>query len=205
MTYFNDTWAYDPVANTWTELHPPATCRRRGLVTPWSTTQATGKVILFGGCDETGYLDDTWSFGISTAPTSTTLSSPVDAERVFMKELAPDFISWVSVIRDRQANNATDEAVHRELQRLQQQWTGRQAPSTRTQAFLDGWLTDLGTCEKYWALIVKNDAAGAEAMTEEVDQAILGAHLPETLSAILADLRITTDDVGEIMNTTTTR
>jgi hypothetical protein len=140
----------------------------------------------------------------TTAATGTTLSSTLDAERAFMKELAPDFISWVSVISDRRANKVTDEAVYAELQRLQQQWTGRQAPSTRTQAFLDGWLTDLGTCEKYWALIVKNDVAGAEAMRKEVDQAIVGAHLPETLSAILVDSGITTDDVREILTATTT-
>lgn len=140
----------------------------------------------------------------TTASTGTTLSSTVDAERAFMQELAPDFISWVSVSRDRRANKVTDQVVYAEMQRLQQQWTGRQAPSTRTQAFLDGWLTDLSTCEKYWALIVKNDVAGAEAMREEVDQAIMGAHLPETLGAISADLRMYLNTGTTAAATTTT-
>ena len=30
-TYLNDTWAYDPAANTWTELQPP---RQRPLCAP---------------------------------------------------------------------------------------------------------------------------------------------------------------------------
>jgi hypothetical protein len=129
----------------------------------------------------------------TTASTGTTLSSTLDAERAFMERLGPEFISWVGVIEDRQADKVSDEVVYAELQRLQQAWNGRPAPSTRTQAFLDGWLTDLGTCERYWALIVKDDVAGAEAMREEVDQAIMGAHLPETLAAIVSDLGLYLD------------
>jgi len=129
----------------------------------------------------------------TTASTGATLSSTLDAERDFMKQLGPDFISWVGVIEDRQANKVTDEVVYAELQGLQKAWNGRPAPSARTQAFLDGWLTDLGTCEKYWALIVKDDVAGAEAMREEVDEAIVGAHLPETLAAIVSDLGLYLD------------
>lgn len=139
----------------------------------------------------------------TTASTSTTPSSTVDPDRAFMKELAPDFISWVGVIRDRQANKVTDEVVYTEMQRLQRKWTGRQAPSTRTQAFLDGWLTDLSTCEKYWALIAKKDMAGAEAMQKEVDQAVMGTHLPETLSAVLADLSMYLDTATTAAPTTT--
>ena len=34
----NDTWAYDPAANTWTELHPGGeSCPRGAWATPWST------------------------------------------------------------------------------------------------------------------------------------------------------------------------
>ena len=129
----------------------------------------------------------------TTASTGIGLPSTLDAERAFMKQLGPDVISSVSVIEDRQADKVTDEVVYTELQRLQQAWDGRPAPSTRTQAFLDGWLTDLGTCEKYWALIVKNEVAGAEAMRKEVDEAITGAHLPETLAALVSDLGIYLD------------
>ena len=131
----------------------------------------------------------------TTASTVTAPSSAVDAERAFVKNLAPDFVSWVGVIRDRRANQVTDEVVYAELQRLRHQWTGRQAPSARTQAFLDGWLTDLNTCLKYWALIAKNDTAGAQAMRTEIDQAIDGAHLPETLLALFGDLQIYRDSV----------
>src|SRR5665647_1355439 len=140
----------------------------------------------------------------TAASTSTTLSSTLDAERAFMKQLGPDVVSWVVVIRDRRANKVTDEVVNAELQRLQREWTGRQAPSTRTQAFLDGWRADLSTCEKYWALVVKNDVAGAGAMRTEVDAAIDGAHLPETLSAIVSDLGIYLDTATTEAPTATT-
>ena len=131
----------------------------------------------------------------TTESTDTTLSSRLDAERDFMKKLGPDFISWVGVIEDRRANKVTDEVVYAELQGLQQAWNGRPVPSARTQAFLDGWLIDLSTCERYWALIVKNDVAGAEAMRKEVDEAIMGAHLAETLAAIVSDLGLYLDTV----------
>ena len=147
-------------------------------------------IVAVASCGSGAVSSTTASTGttLSRASTGTTLSSTLEAERAFMKELGPYFISWVMVIRDRRASKVTDEVVYAEMQRLQHEWTGRQAPSTRTQAFLDGWLTDLSTCEKYWALIVKNDVAGAEAMRNEVDQAINGAHLPETLAAICSDL-----------------
>ena len=46
---FNDTWAYDPAANTWTELHPAGDLpsARNGHAMVYDS--ATGKVILFGG------------------------------------------------------------------------------------------------------------------------------------------------------------
>jgi hypothetical protein len=144
----------------------------------------------------------TASTASTAASTGTTLASTLDAERAFMTQLGPDFASWVIVIRDRQANKVTDEVVFAKLQLLQQKWTGRQAPSPRTQAFLDGWLTDLSTCKKYWSLVVKNDVAGAEAMRKEVDQAIMGAHLPETLAAIDGDLGIMMDVTTEAPTTT---
>jgi hypothetical protein len=134
----------------------------------------------------------------TTASTVGTPSSAADAERVFIKNLAPDFVSWVTVIRDRRANKIADDAVYAELKRLRHQWTGRQAPSARTQAFLDGWLTDLGTCLKYWALLAKNDTAGAQTMRTEVDQAIGGAHLPETLAALFSDPRIGLDSATTV-------
>ena len=44
----------------------------------------------------------------------------------------------------------------------------------------------------------------AEAMRTEVDQAIMGAHLPETLSALLADLRMYLDTGSTAAPATTT-
>jgi len=59
--YLNDTWAYDPVANTWANLDPsgdlPPARGFAGLA--WDTT--TGRIILFGGSTG-GYLNDTWAY-----------------------------------------------------------------------------------------------------------------------------------------------
>jgi N-acetylneuraminic acid mutarotase len=58
----NDTWAYDPTANSWTELrpagdHPGARWGHAMVYDPDS-----GRLILFGGWDHTAELDDTWSY-----------------------------------------------------------------------------------------------------------------------------------------------
>jgi N-acetylneuraminic acid mutarotase len=63
ITDFGDTWAYDPTANTWTNLHPsgdaPSARDSHGMV----YNSATGKVILFGGEDtDLNDLNDTWSY-----------------------------------------------------------------------------------------------------------------------------------------------
>ncbi|MCX5977648.1 MAG: hypothetical protein NTV33_12730 [Coprothermobacterota bacterium] len=59
-SYLNDTWSYDPVANSWTNLNPanpPSTRYGHAMV----YDSARGKVILFGGYSGS-YLNDTWSY-----------------------------------------------------------------------------------------------------------------------------------------------
>jgi N-acetylneuraminic acid mutarotase len=58
----NDTWAYDPVANTWTNLNPAGAVpdARRGYSMAYDS--AGGKVILFGGTAGLTDLNDTWAY-----------------------------------------------------------------------------------------------------------------------------------------------
>ncbi len=63
----NDTWAYDPAANTWTEITPtgdlPSPREGASLV----LAPDTGALIMFGGYDDNGaQLSDTWAFYPST-------------------------------------------------------------------------------------------------------------------------------------------
>ena len=63
--YLNDTWAYDPKANTWTELKPkgPAPSGRRFSAMVFDPK--IGKVILFGGSvgmSLTDFVNDTWAY-----------------------------------------------------------------------------------------------------------------------------------------------
>jgi N-acetylneuraminic acid mutarotase len=57
-----DTWAFDPAANTWTQLHsstsPPARCSQSMVYDATSST-----IILFGGTDwDLRAFSDTWAF-----------------------------------------------------------------------------------------------------------------------------------------------
>jgi N-acetylneuraminic acid mutarotase len=58
----NDTWAYDPVDNVWTELDPAGEVPSPRYSYSMVYDSATGKVILFGGWDSTSYLNDTWAY-----------------------------------------------------------------------------------------------------------------------------------------------
>lgn len=98
FTCYNDTWAFDPAAGTWTQLHPvgssPSVRGRSALV----YSADMDKLVLFGGAtieaDSSGglgtqvLLNDTWVYGVNlgtggagsegtTVPpaTSTTLSA----------------------------------------------------------------------------------------------------------------------------------
>ena len=64
--YFNDTWAYDSAANTWSELKPagglpPARCYHQLVYDP-----SHGLLIMFGGGDGTDYFNDTWAYHPAT-------------------------------------------------------------------------------------------------------------------------------------------
>jgi len=61
-TYFNDTWAYDPTANTWTILNPAGSLPSARSGVPMVYDSASGKVILFGGFDGDADLSDTWAY-----------------------------------------------------------------------------------------------------------------------------------------------
>jgi N-acetylneuraminic acid mutarotase len=59
---YNDTWVYDPAANTWTELKPSgfAPSARFGAAAVYDPVYRA--IILFGGGDDTYVLDDSWAF-----------------------------------------------------------------------------------------------------------------------------------------------
>ncbi|MCX5977649.1 MAG: hypothetical protein NTV33_12735 [Coprothermobacterota bacterium] len=58
----NDTWSYDPVANSWTQYSPGfSPSARSGHAMVYDSTR--GKVILFGGYSSSySYRNDTWSY-----------------------------------------------------------------------------------------------------------------------------------------------
>jgi N-acetylneuraminic acid mutarotase len=61
-TCFNDTWAYDPVQNEWTriDVEGPKPDTRWGHAAAYDET--TGRVIIFGGWNETTCFNDTWAY-----------------------------------------------------------------------------------------------------------------------------------------------
>lgn len=61
--YFSDTWVYDPAANTWTNLKPSGSVPYKRECPAMVYDSATGKVILFGGANTSGYFNDTWAYG----------------------------------------------------------------------------------------------------------------------------------------------
>lgn len=77
----NDTWAYDPVANAWTDLAPSGAppSVRAGHAMVCDTTDGT--VILFGGRNEEGFFDETWTYEIAAntwSPVETAGDPPTD-------------------------------------------------------------------------------------------------------------------------------
>ncbi len=62
-TFLNDTWAYDPVANTWTELKPSGTLPSPRQPDGMLYDPATGRILVFGGAGgETGAQNDIWAY-----------------------------------------------------------------------------------------------------------------------------------------------
>ena len=61
----DETWAYDPAANTWAELHPVGEHPSRRDSHAMVYDPGAGKVILFGGVEPDAWtrFGDTWSYG----------------------------------------------------------------------------------------------------------------------------------------------
>jgi N-acetylneuraminic acid mutarotase len=65
-TVRNDTWAYDPAANTWTELHPTGAAPSARALHAMICDTARGRVMLFGGMDEANQvLNDLWTYDLA--------------------------------------------------------------------------------------------------------------------------------------------
>ena len=62
--HLNDTWAYDPAANTWTELKPAGAQPAVALGSLHGLRLRRAQVILFGGYEwgEGGARNDTWAY-----------------------------------------------------------------------------------------------------------------------------------------------
>ncbi len=58
----NDTWAYDPVANTWTNLNPPDPLPAARWGTSMVYVPSIGRLMLFGGASGNTDLNDTWAY-----------------------------------------------------------------------------------------------------------------------------------------------
>ena len=60
----NDTWAYDPVANTWTNLDPSGTLPEARYGRRMAYDSSSRRVIMFGGsvADGSKFFDDTWAY-----------------------------------------------------------------------------------------------------------------------------------------------
>jgi N-acetylneuraminic acid mutarotase len=59
----NDTWAYDPAANTWTKLNPAGDVPSARDHVAMAYDPVADKVILFAGCDAGGNdFNDTWAY-----------------------------------------------------------------------------------------------------------------------------------------------
>jgi N-acetylneuraminic acid mutarotase len=61
--FLNETWAYNPAANAWTELHPKGELPSPRAGHSMAYDPIRGILIMFGGQDSSGNsLDDTWAY-----------------------------------------------------------------------------------------------------------------------------------------------
>jgi len=60
-TDLNDTWVWNGTAQGWSQLRPPQSPSAR-LDAALAYDSSTGQLILFGGADTSGALDDTWTW-----------------------------------------------------------------------------------------------------------------------------------------------
>jgi N-acetylneuraminic acid mutarotase len=61
-SFLNDTWAYDPSANTWTELTPSGTLPSRRHDQAMVYDPSGNRMIMFGGFASSSRLNDTWVY-----------------------------------------------------------------------------------------------------------------------------------------------
>jgi hypothetical protein len=61
----NDTWAYDPVANTWTDLDPDGDVPEGRVLASFIYDPVTRTMILFGGIGHEDSLGDTWAYDLA--------------------------------------------------------------------------------------------------------------------------------------------
>jgi hypothetical protein len=61
-TWLDDTWAYDPAADSWTELKPPGTVPSPRGQAAMVYDPSTGRIILFGGSGDAGVFNDIWAY-----------------------------------------------------------------------------------------------------------------------------------------------
>lgn len=66
IIYYGDTWIFDCSNNTWTELSLSTAPSARSFFS-MAKNSAANKVILFGGQDSNGKLQDTWIFDINAS------------------------------------------------------------------------------------------------------------------------------------------
>ncbi len=78
----NDTWAYDPAANTWTDLKPSGALPSARFVPAMAYDPKTDRVIVFGGRSADVRFNDTWAYD-PTSDTWTELkpAGPLPPER----------------------------------------------------------------------------------------------------------------------------
>jgi N-acetylneuraminic acid mutarotase len=64
-TEYNDTWAYDPAANTWTLQAPTGTVPPARALPQMVYDPAVKKTVLFGGGTSSGAFNDAWSYDLA--------------------------------------------------------------------------------------------------------------------------------------------
>ena len=76
----NDTWSWDPAAQTWTQVQAnttaPGTGQPSQRVGPMLAKDNSGKLLLFGGSSAGTYKADSWSFTGSAWTLQTTTTAP---------------------------------------------------------------------------------------------------------------------------------
>jgi len=102
QTAYNDTWLYDPAANTWREGKPLPGSPRSGHTLVWSPDM--NMVILYGGNDTMSSVKDVWAYSPYYAKSGQLVSSSFDmsgsAELTnigWTDELSPSGCSGASV------------------------------------------------------------------------------------------------------------